>query len=114
MRRAIFFILIVVCFIVSFLFTIGIKKPLPTKTLTEQQEGGNAWRAFQWWYAQRALPYDLIPQDAFQKAARYAKTSMKRELLFSKSADASSQWVSLGPDNVGGRVLSLEIGRAHV
>ena len=45
---------------------------------SEAEEGG-AWGAFEWWYAQRAAPYDMIPAQSFQRAASYARSALKRE-----------------------------------
>ncbi len=98
---------VVLSFTASFLFTI--KHPTPVDHDSNEERSGDAWGAFQWWYAQRALPYDSIPQGAFQKAVSYAKTKMKKESPYSKTAGSPPPWVSLGPNNVGGRVLSLAV-----
>ena len=69
----------------------------------------HAMEMFDWWYSQRALPFDHIPAGAFQKAALYAKTKMKKENRTFSVSGSSDQWVSIGPNNVGGRVLSLAV-----
>ncbi|MGA2623190.1 MAG: T9SS type A sorting domain-containing protein [Bacteroidota bacterium] len=69
----------------------------------------HAWEAFQWWYAQRALPDEMIPKGAFQKAAQYTRLSMSKEKPRRLPSGASPSWTSLGPTNVGGRVLSLAV-----
>ena len=69
----------------------------------------DAFKSFEWWYAQRALPFELIPQGAFEKAANYAKTKIKKEKESYSLSFAIPQWKSLGPYNIGGRVLALAI-----
>src|ERR1041385_4017250 len=70
----------------------------------------HAWEMFQWWYMQRAMPYEMIPQGAFEKAALYARTKIKKELPSTSSVTGvPNGWVSLGPNTVGGRTLSLAI-----
>src|SRR5260221_10518454 len=78
--------------------------------ITPVEREDHAWEMFQWWYMQRAMPNEMIPQGAFEKAALYARTKIKRELPSASSATGvPNQWVSLGPNNVGGRTLSLAI-----
>jgi hypothetical protein len=61
--------------------------------------------AFDWWYDQRALPGNIIAPDGLGKAFAYTK---QRMLAFQK-ATGEEPWESIGPDNIGGRVLSLAI-----
>jgi photosystem II stability/assembly factor-like uncharacterized protein len=75
---------------------------------SDRDESAEAAEAFQWWYAQRALPYDTIPHSAFKQAFKQYRTLLQ-EKAFRKSAVSISPWHSLGPNNVGGRVLSLAI-----
>ncbi len=75
----------------------------------ETGEIGGAWGAFEWWYAQRAQPFDLIPAQGLQRAALYARTSMKQERTANRISSAESGWMSLGPVNVGGRVLAIAV-----
>ena len=104
---------------VTILFTAGLAftltfllsfthRPVPMHKTPEDRED-NAWEMFQWWYNQRAFPYELIPQGAFEKAAAYARTKMKREARGPYSTAATPSWVSLGPNNVGGRTLSIAL-----
>ena len=100
-------------------FTIGIQltiSPLRLKEAVEESDKAgesDALKSFEWWYTQRALPYDNIPHTAFQKAARYLKTSMKKERISKLNAVQSSEWTSMGPTNIGGRVLSLTVDPAN-
>jgi len=76
----------------------------------ESEEGeSDAWEAFQWWYGQRALPGEMIPKGAFQNASEYTRLSLSKEKPRRVQSGASSSWTSLGPINVGGRVLSLAV-----
>jgi photosystem II stability/assembly factor-like uncharacterized protein len=75
----------------------------------EEEEEGKAYDAFEWWYAQRALPGTEIPVGAFASAHRYVKSTMALAALRKGTGADSSQWESIGPTNIGGRVLSLAI-----
>lgn len=79
-----------------------------TRTRPEPHERG-AWGAFEWWYGQRAQPFDLIPPQGFQRAATYARTAMKHERLREGMRSSESAWKSLGPINIGGRVLAIAV-----
>ena len=72
----------------------------------EKKEEGHAWEMFDWWYSQRAYPNALIPKSGFWDAFEYARQSIPADpdLL-----GRSSTWTSMGPDNVGGRMLALAI-----
>lgn len=69
----------------------------------------NAMDAFQWWYGQRALPFDRIPKGALQRAANHMKSKMKKERRYGADAANDSAWISIGPRNVGGRVLAIAV-----
>ena len=79
----------------------------------EENEKSHALEAFEWWYMQRALPYEMIPSGAYQKAVQYAKTKMRKEYKSASSASASSQWVSIGPTNIGGRTLAIAVNPSN-
>ncbi len=73
----------------------------------------DAMRAFEWWYAQRALPSNLIPHGAFQRASQYVQSSMKKERERTVNSTGGSQWESIGPTNIGGRVLAIDINPSN-
>jgi photosystem II stability/assembly factor-like uncharacterized protein len=100
---------IILSFIIGFVPLIQYTSTTNTDREDRFEKEGNAWEAFQWWYAQRALPNDFIPPRAFQKAAQVLKTSMRKELSIGKSTSVLPPWASLGPKNVGGRVLALVV-----
>ncbi|MGA9115772.1 MAG: hypothetical protein WB626_03260 [Bacteroidota bacterium] len=86
---------------------LGAVVSLPVDPLLGERPRGHAFDAFEWWYAQRSAPHEKIPAGAFLRAAEYSRTSMPRERDL-ENAD-TSRWVSIGPDNVGGRVLAVAV-----
>jgi photosystem II stability/assembly factor-like uncharacterized protein len=71
----------------------------------DRKEEGHAWEAFEWWYGTRAYPFELLPKAAYFDAYRYSREN----LMPAGTRDAMTEWRSIGPDNVGGRVLSLAV-----
>lgn len=72
----------------------------------EIEEEGNALKAFEWWYAQRAYPDEFIPAQGYKRAFDYYNRSLKKTR---KNLSLDSMWRSIGPTNIGGRVLALAI-----
>jgi photosystem II stability/assembly factor-like uncharacterized protein len=80
---------------------------------------GDAWHAFEWWYAQRAAPNSHIPPGALRRAYQSKKTlaALKGSGKIVRGetsgrgnlASSLSQWESIGPSNIGGRVLSIAV-----
>ncbi len=70
----------------------------------EAKEEGEAGDAFTWWYGIRAFPNDMIPKAAFYQAFQYDRAEIRQ----ASPADGG-EWSSIGPNNIGGRVLSLAI-----
>src|SRR6266446_4716471 len=87
----------VVAFTLTFLLS-PTHRTAPAHKSPEERED-NAREMFEWWYNQRAFPYELIPKGAFERAASYAKTKMKREAKGPFSGAATPPWVSIGPNN---------------
>lgn len=75
-------------------------------TEEERQEEGHAWEMFDWWYGPRAYPNARIPESAFYEAWQYARTSVPMDESMLRRA---ASWTSIGPDNVGGRMLAVAI-----
>ncbi len=71
---------------------------------------GGAWKAFEWWYAQRASPNAFIPPRALRNAhdERRQIQSVKGHRGDGVSSDTAA-WESIGPDNIGGRVLAIAV-----
>lgn len=72
----------------------------------DKKEEGHAWEVFEWWYGTRAFPDRLIPQSAYFEAWRYAKENLAPSPSLAEDGVA---WSSIGPDNIGGRVLALAV-----
>ena len=70
---------------------------------------GGAWHAFEWWYSQRAYPFSHIPAGAFRKAFTWKKTQASLREKHATLSSGLAQWESLGPTNIGGRVLSIAV-----
>ncbi len=74
----------------------------------EKLEEGKAWDYFEYWYGIRAYPDELIPKAAYFTAWQKARSEIRPAV-----ADKARGWTSLGPDNIGGRVLALAIDPAN-
>ncbi|GJM43793.1 MAG: hypothetical protein DHS20C21_06350 [Gemmatimonadota bacterium] len=77
----------------------------------QKKEEGHAWEMFDWWYGPRAFPNERIPESAFFDAWQYARTEIP--LDESQFGHRAASWTSIGPDNVGGRMLSVAIDPAN-
>ena len=71
----------------------------------QEEEATEAMESMQFFNEMRAFPDADIPPDKFYKAFEYSKNSM-HEL---DQGDSPSEWTSIGPNNEGGRTLSLAI-----
>ncbi len=80
----------------------------PLSPPREKEHEGYAMEMFDWWYSQRALPNAYIPAGAYQKAVASSKALFAKKRSFSTDA-TTPPWSSLGPNNVGGRILALAI-----
>jgi len=103
--------------LILFLFSFAWHARLPVVPDADLPQG-DAYRAFEWWYSQRALPYSHIPPGAIGKADAWKKIEARKNALRRVNAEPdgrapedspTSAWESLGPVNVGGRVLSIAI-----
>ncbi len=101
--KKIFFAVSASLLCILFLFVLQNNKTEKEK----EKEEGHADEAFEWWYSQRALPDNTISAEGLTRAVQYTEKVMMRSQFNKKSS--SGQWESIGPDNIGGRVLSLAI-----
>jgi hypothetical protein len=76
----------------------------------EKRSEGHAWEMFEWWYSQRAYPNELIPKDAYWEAWTYKMANLPAP----DDALRASTWSSMGPDNVGGRMLAVAVDPTDV
>ncbi len=95
--------------IVGIILCFFLLRVLPHMSYEEEHEEEHALEAFEHWYNQRAAPYDKIPNGAYIRAAEYARTQMMNERELTDALADTSQWHSIGPDNVGGRVLAISL-----
>jgi hypothetical protein len=92
-------------FISAFFVQSGAPEAPPPPSIPQ----GGAWKAFEWWYGQRAYPNAFIPRAALQnayetyRAARVAKGGIR------STSSSASEWTPMGPYNIGGRVLSIAV-----
>jgi photosystem II stability/assembly factor-like uncharacterized protein len=96
--------LIVFGTIFSFFFTlISFCKNSPEQK--SSSEGKKKQYPSDWYFTQRAYPYDSINPEAYLDAARQAQSFQKRGLLTRNAAN----WLLAGPNNGGGRITSLAV-----
>ncbi len=81
---------------------IFISKPVCEKSTIIRKTSG-AMESLQFMSEVRAFPDKDIPADKFYKAYEYTTTSMQEFNL----GDSPTEWTSIGPNNIGGRSLSL-------
>ena len=65
-----------------------------------------AYESMQFMNSIRSYPEKDIPQDKFFKAFEYTRDQMQD---FNTVHDAASSWQSMGPNNIGGRSLTLAV-----
>lgn len=70
-----------------------------------EKEVSDALEAMQWINQIRAYPDKDIPADKFYKAFEYSKENLQTL----NERDDIGQWESIGPNNIGGRSLSVAI-----
>jgi hypothetical protein len=85
-----------------------VHRPVEEEAGAGKQEEGHAWEMFEWWYGQRAYPNELIPKRGFWDAWQ-----ARSRLPVDVDALRSSTWTSIGPDNVGGRMLAVAVDPAN-
>jgi len=108
-------IIVVIVFFLSALLFVSVRQHAPLREPEKEVERGesDALKSFEWWYAQRALPYDTIPREGFERAARYVKNVMNKSRRYSRQElTLGSSWNSLGPANIGGRILAIAVDQA--
>lgn len=69
------------------------------------KNSSGAMESLQWLSKIRAYPYADIPADEYYKAYEYSKTYLANTI----DNDSPDSWVSIGPNNIGGRSLCLAV-----
>lgn len=87
-----------------FLVTTHVGNRKPGQELKGQT---HAWEMFENWYTQRALPYEMIPSGAFLRG--YRQVAALKRFRETESLPGVSPWRSMGPTNIGGRVLAIAV-----
>jgi hypothetical protein len=78
-------------------------KHIPGKQAREHKKASGAMGSLQFLNAIRSFPDNDIPADKYYKAFEYTKNNMVQY----DEGDSPTQWSSIGPNNIGGRTLSL-------
>jgi photosystem II stability/assembly factor-like uncharacterized protein len=74
-----------------------------------ENEQGHAAEAFEWWYGQRATN-GYVDSKAYLAAFQYSRSVLASRMLSSKEFSVdTTNWHSIGPNNVGGRTLAIAI-----
>ena len=68
-----------------------------------QEKFSGAMQSLDFWTVQRAYPNKFIPPNAYYKAYESAKTKL------SKSNILTPDWQEMGPQNIGGRTIAIDI-----
>jgi photosystem II stability/assembly factor-like uncharacterized protein len=100
MKKFAFGLLLVVMVTSAFSVYKYIEVPSKEKKMTEVEETPNNW-----FFQQRAFPYDHINQEAYKEALMQA--SAERESY--KMRNAQQSWKFAGCINIGGRVTDIEM-----
>jgi len=69
----------------------------------DEGEIENKFYPSDWFYTQRAYPYDHIPVEKYFKAIR-----TKEEMTSENYSVANAAWYPVGPSNIGGRITALD------
>ncbi len=101
-------ILAIIIFISSvtvFLDSSDFLNPGPKKRKSRFGKPSGAMQSLQFYSEVRAFPDKDIPADKFYKAFEYSQNNLA-DVFDNPSAQ---QWTSIGPNNIGGRSISLAV-----
>jgi len=96
-------VLFLLSFVIAFIIFNNKGIDRRVKKVTEEEKFSGAMQSLDFWTAQRAYPNKTIPDNAYYKAY-----FASQERLF-KSNDLNIEWQEIGPQNIGGRTLALDI-----
>src|SRR6185295_129360 len=97
------------CFLFCFSGFYGEKKKVesPGKGERKENERGEAMGALQFLNTSRAFPNKDIPADAYGKAANFYNSNYRNQTARTNGTQTVHPWQSIGPNNLGGRTLSI-------
>ena len=95
--------LFITLFIAAALTFITFQTNFVSKSSGSQERFSGAMQSLDFWTVQRAYPNKYIPENAYYKAYESAKTKL------SKSNILTPDWQEMGPQNIGGRTLAIDI-----
>ncbi len=81
----------------------SVKTHVPVYKAKQHKKASGAMGSLQFLNAIRSFPDSDIPADKYYKAFEYTKNNMMQY----DEGDSPTQWSSIGPNNIGGRTLSL-------
>jgi len=81
------------------------KKKTEIQIPEKQKTSSGAMESMQWMSQIRAYPETDIPNDKFYKAYEYSRENLQTVNNF----DGLDQWISIGPNNIGGRSLCVAV-----
>jgi len=95
--------LILILFIAAALTFNSFQTNFVKKNSDSEERFSGAMQSLDFWTVQRAYPSKYIPGNVYYKAYEYAKNKL------SKSNYLASEWQEMGPQNIGGRTLAIDI-----
>jgi photosystem II stability/assembly factor-like uncharacterized protein len=108
MNRIVFPLIVIVCFMISFLFVTSDESADSTLSVEQLDRAlgfpaTHASEAIRWYNDQRSYPTGTIPVDWREKAVSH----VQKNNFLKTSSSSTVAWVPVGPDNIGGRVRSI-------
>lgn len=100
MKKLAFGLVLIVMFALAFSIYNHMAVPAEQEKLAEQEKAPNNW-----FFQQRAFPYDHINQEAYQEALMQASAERRSY----KARSAQQSWKFAGCINIGGRITDIEM-----
>lgn len=70
---------------------------------TREQNIEQKYIPSEWFYSQRAYPYDTFPEEKYFEAIK-----QKERMISLRKEEVVNEWYPIGPYNVGGRITALD------
>ncbi len=94
-----FLIFCLIAFTIFFIKSVDLNKP-PQQA---DKAPPGSFRSLQYMSLVRSYPQKDIPEDGYTRAFEYARKNLKA------GKDFNSEWVAIGPKNIGGRTLDIAL-----